>query len=267
MFIIHTSNEQLAKQINYKITGKLIYKNTHYCIINNSTINLSPLRNEFQVDINYLPDNFNFKQFKFFVSDMDSTLINIECIDEIADFANLKPQVAKITSSAMRGEIDFNTSLKQRVKLLKGIDKNILLKVYEQRLKINYGGEDLINFLQSQNIKTAVVSGGFTFFTQKLKTSLALDYQMANELEFDSQNKLTGNTVGKIIDAMAKADFVKNLECDNLEVITCGDGANDLEMMRISGLSIAYHAKDIVNKEADIVIKFGGLDKIIDLLV
>jgi phosphoserine phosphatase len=264
MFIIHSSNHQLASKINQKIAGNLIGKNNFFIIQNSQKIDLSQIRNDFQTDINYLPEDFNPNIFKAFISDMDSTLINIECIDEIADFADLKPQVAKITESAMNGEIDFNTSLKQRVALLENLDISVLEKVYTDRLKINNGGEDLIKFLKSKNLITAVVSGGFDFFTSKLQHKLGLDYQLANQLEV-RQNKLTGKTTGAVINATSKANFVESLEFDNSQIITCGDGANDLEMMQKSGLSIAYHAKPVVSEKCDIVIKFGGLDKIIDL--
>jgi phosphoserine phosphatase len=264
MFIIHSSNEQLATQINQKISGDLHKKDNFFIIVNDEKIDLSKLRDEFQIDINYLSSDFNPNNFKAFVSDMDSTLINIECIDEIADFANLKPQVAKITEEAMQGKLDFNQSLKERVALLKGLDVAVLDKVYNQKLQINSGGEELIKFLKSKNMQTAVVSGGFDFFTSKLKAKLKLDFQLANQLEI-KENKLTGITTGEVINATSKANFVENMQFKNSQIVTCGDGANDLEMMEKSGLSIAYHAKDSVNKKADIIIKFGGLDLIIDI--
>lgn len=264
MYIIHSNNQAIATRINQKINGKLSAKNNCFIIDNNELIDLNEFRNEFLVDINFLDDSVDMAKFKVFVSDMDSTLINIECIDEIADFANIKPQVASITEMAMAGKLDFNESLKSRVALLKNLDKSVLQKVYDEKLQINFGGVELISFLHNNNIITAVVSGGFDFFTSKLKQKLNLNYELANKLEIIN-NKLSGNTIGDIVNADSKANFIDNLLIDNDKVITCGDGANDLKMMEKSGLSIAYHAKEVVNNYADIVIKYGGLNKIIDL--
>jgi len=200
---------------------------------------------------------------------MDSTLINIECVDEIADFAGLKPQVAAITTAAMRGEIDFETSLQQRVSLLKGTPSDVLMQIYQQRLRLNPGAELLLAGLRTRDIKTALVSGGFTVFTDKLKTRLQLDYTLANELEM-IDDRLSGKIKGAIVGAHAKTDFLSQL-CEQLAIsttqaIAVGDGANDLEMMRIAGLSVAYHAKPAVQANADIVINHSGLDAILEFL-
>ena len=184
-----------------------------------------------------------------------------------ADFANLKPQVSAITERAMQGELDFNSSLVERVALLKYLDTSVLDQVYTQRLQVNPGGEALIQFFKNRGIYSAVVSGGFTYFTDRLAKDIGLNHSRANVLEIED-SQLTGKVKGGIINATAKAKFVKEL-CDQYSIstsqtIVAGDGANDLEMMAIAGLSIAYHAKPLVVKKANIVISYGGLDNIMD---
>ncbi len=259
--IQHSLNTEVAQ----KISSDFKVLTTH--IRHRTSVDLEKLRNQHSTDFNYLPD-INFSKIKLFVSDMDSTLINIECIDEIADFANIKPQVASITERAMQGELDFKASLIERVALLKGLKVDVLNKVYNERLQVNKGGRELIKFLKNKLIKTSVVSGGFTFFTNRLAKDLGLDHSRGCVLNIED-NQLTGTTQGDIIDADAKAEFVKELCAQHAikpnQVIVVGDGANDLKMMEIAGLSVAFHAKPAVLKQANIVISFGGLDKIIDL--
>jgi phosphoserine phosphatase len=266
--ILHTQNLNVAEQIASELNAKLEPRTTHFRLQIPQTLTLEKLRKRFQIDINYLPETFDFSKLALLVSDMDSTLIDIECIDEIADFAQVKPQVADITHRAMLGELDFNRALIERVNLLKNLSVEVLEKVYQQKLNINLGGRELIDFLHQKGVKTAVVSGGFTYFTSRLANDLNLDYSRANTLEV-VDNRLTGKLQGKIINAQAKADFVRELcvkySIDLGQVLTIGDGANDLEMMKIAGLSLAYHAKPEVIKSANIVISYGGLDKIIDL--
>jgi phosphoserine phosphatase len=230
---------------------------------------LASLREQVTADINLLPEQFEPATAGLLVTDMDSTLISIECVDEIADFANIKPQVAAITESAMRGEIDFETSLRQRVGLLKGLDVAALEQVYEQRLQLNPGAEIMIKTLQQAGIKVALVSGGFTFFTERLKQRLGLDYTLANVLG-EQDGKLTGEVVGDICGAQAKADFL-HARCVELnlspnQAIALGDGANDLLMMKEAGLSIAYHAKPTVQQQAATALNHSGLEGVLGLL-
>ncbi|RKZ95370.1 MAG: phosphoserine phosphatase SerB [Gammaproteobacteria bacterium] len=230
---------------------------------------LDILRDDYTFDINVLPEDFIPSGTRLLVMDMDSTLINIECVDEIADFVNVKPQVAAITESAMRGEIDFETSLRQRVSLLKGLEVSALTRVYEDRLQLNSGAEVMLKRLQQQGIKIALVSGGFTFFTERLKLRLGLDYTMANVLGEDN-GRLTGEVEGDVCGAQAKADFLL-AHCDKLnispsQVVAMGDGANDLMMMNEAGLSVAYHAKPKVQKQAKTRLNYCGLEGVLGLL-
>jgi phosphoserine phosphatase len=222
------------------------------------------------LDLNLLPEGFDGSQVKLVISDMDSTLINIECIDEIADYLGIKPQIAAITEAAMRGELNFEQSLTQRVGLLLGTPFSALQTVYDNRLQLNPGAEVLIDGLKQSGIKFALVSGGFTFFTDRLKTRLGLDFTRANELAFDPNNHMTGKVIGGIIGAEAKREFLLEL-CDQLgigsnQAIAVGDGANDLLMMQEAGLSVAYHAKPAVQAAADTALNYRGLDAILDFL-
>ncbi len=230
---------------------------------------VTQLRQQNAFDINLLPEGFDPDAVKLLVTDMDSTLINIECVDEIADFVNVKPQVSAITEAAMRGEIDFETSLRRRIALLKGLKESALAHVYNERLALNPGAETMITGLKTRGIKIALVSGGFTYFTDKLKARLGLDDTLANTLEFE-HGKLTGEIHGHIIGAQAKADFLLQ-KCEELgikpsQVLAMGDGANDLLMMKEAGLSIAYHAKPAVQEQAHTTLNHCGLDGVLGLL-
>lgn len=223
---------------------------------------------ENQLDYGFVPQGKHLSDFGLVVMDMDSTLISIECIDEIADMQGLKPQVAAITESAMRGEIDFAESLRRRVALLKGLDEGALQRVYDERLRLNPGAGIMLTELKKHGTKTLLVSGGFMFFTARLKSRLGLDFAHANELEI-ANGKLTGNVSGKIVDAQGKADWLirvrKELGLKPDQVIAMGDGANDLKMMAQSGISIAYHAKPIVREQASYALNFVGLDGLVNL--
>jgi phosphoserine phosphatase len=222
-----------------------------------------------QLDATYSIGMHKMSEFKLVAMDMDSTLITIECIDEIADMQGLKKQVSEITEAAMRGELDFAESLKRRVALLEGLDATALERVYEERLKLSPGAEEMLAAVKKAGLKTLLVSGGFTYFTSRLKERLGLDYTHANELEV-VDGKLTGKVVGGIVDADEKMRTVERV-CDELRImpsqaIVMGDGANDLKMMSISGMSVAFRAKPVVREQANVALNFVGLDGILPLL-
>jgi len=221
------------------------------------------------VDATFIAAGRSLADFKLVAMDMDSTLITIECIDEIADMQGLKPQVAAITEAAMRGELDFSESLLRRVALLEGLDAGALGRVYDERLRISMGGEAMLAAVQAAGLKTLLVSGGFTFFTDRLKPRLGLDYTHANTLEI-VDGKLTGRVLGGIVDAEEKKRTVERV-CAELGVnpsqaIVMGDGANDLRMMGIAGLSLAFRAKPVVREQADVALNFSGLDGLLTIL-
>ena len=208
--------------------------------------------------------------FKLLAMDMDSTLITIECIDEIADMQGLKPQVSAITEAAMRGEIEFPESLTRRVALLKGLNASALQRVYDERLALSMGAQPMLDAIQAAGLRTLLVSGGFTFFTERMQQRLGLDYTHANVLEID-QGKLTGRVIGGIVDAEEKQRTVERvcaeLGCSTRQAIVMGDGANDLKMMGVSGMSVAFRAKPVVRRQADVALNFVGLDGILPLFV
>lgn len=218
---------------------------------------------EQKIDFALVPDAHRLNRYGLCVMDMDSTLIAIECIDEIADMMGIKPQIAEITEAAMRGELDFAASLKRRVALLKGLDESALQKVIDERFMFNPGVKEWVALCKQHHIKTMVVSGGFTFFAQYMKEKLGLDYAVSNTLEI-VDGQLTGKVLGDIVDAERKANELMQLR-DQLELkpeqtIAIGDGANDLKMMSAAGIGIAYHAKPIVQKQATYALNYVGLD-------
>jgi phosphoserine phosphatase len=220
---------------------------------------------------------FNLNNFKLIAFDMDSTLINIECIDEIAEAAGRKAEVAAITEAAMRGEItDFKDSLRRRLALLEGVSVASMDAVYAQRLQINPGAKALIDACKAAGLKVLLVSGGFTFFADRVQKTLDIDYVKANVLEVKN-GKLTGKLVmqawGEICDGDEKRRTVASI-CADLGVtpaqaIAMGDGANDLPMMKLcadtGGLSVAYHAKPKVRAQAMVAINTGGLDRLLEV--
>lgn len=221
------------------------------------------------VDATFIAAGRSLADVRLVAMDMDSTLITIECIDEIADMQGLKPQVSEITEAAMRGELDFSESLRRRVALLAGLDAGALQRVYDERLRISPGGEAMLKAVQAAGIKTLLVSGGFTFFTERLGARLGLDYTHANVLEI-ADGKLTGRVLGGIVDAEEKKRTVERV-CAELgilpsQAVVMGDGANDLKMMGIAGLSVAFRAKPVVRAQADVALNFSGLDGLLTIL-
>lgn len=217
-----------------------------------------------QIDHAVLPD-MDFGELGLIVSDMDSTLITIECVDEIAAGVGLKDKVAEITERSMRGELDFEQSLRSRVALLAGLDEQILADVYENVLQLSPGAEFLLDECKRHNVKFLLVSGGFTFFTERLQQRLGFEYQHANVLEIEN-GRLTGRLKGRIIDAQAKADLLREyrsrLGLQPHQVLAVGDGANDIPMLKEAGIGVAYRAKPKARAAADACINFGGLERV-----
>ena len=211
--------------------------------------------------------------YRLIAFDMDSTLINIECVDEIADAVGRKAEVAAITEAAMRGEItDYKESLRQRVALLKGVTEEQVAQVYRNRLRLNPGAAELVLACKSAGLKVLLVSGGFTYFSDRLRDRLGLDFARSNLLEVEG-GRLTGRIVpqswGDICDGAMKRETVLRtcslIGCSPAQAIAMGDGANDLEMMSAVGLSVAYRAKPRVREQAKVAIDMGGLDRLLEL--
>ncbi len=216
-----------------------------------------------RVDAEIVPMTDRLDAYRLIAFDMDSTLITCECIDEIADFAGRREQVAAITEATMRGEIkNFAESLRRRVALLEGLSESVLLSVYQERVKLTEGAETLISTARKTGLKTLLVSGGFTFFTRRLAERLGFDWHHANELEI-VDGVLTGKVSGRIVDGEQKRRLVEKsceaINCKPNQAIVIGDGANDLPMMSIAGTSVAFHAKPIVRSETTHAINYGGL--------
>ena len=203
------------------------------------------------------------------VLDMDSTLIQCECIDEIAGYVGIKPEVAELNDRARRGNMDFSESLIACLALLSGTDVAALAYVYEKCLVLTEGAEPLIRAMHDCGWKVGLVSGGFTYFTERLKQRLGLDFAHSNRLEV-SGGKLTGRILGDIVDAAAKVDWLiaraAELGVPLAQTVAVGDGANDLPMLKKAGLGIAFHAKPAVRAEVTAVINDGGLDQVLRLI-
>lgn len=214
------------------------------------------------------------KDFGLIAFDMDSTLINIECVDEIADAAGRKAEVAAITEAAMRGEItDYKESLRQRVALLKSVTVAHMQQVYDQRLQLNPGAAELVAACKAAGLKTLLVSGGFTFFTDRIRDRLGIDYTRSNMLEVEDgvlTGRMTDQAWGDICDGAEKQKMLLQT-CAELgipakQAIAMGDGANDLPMMSVAGLSVAYHAKPAVREKAMVAINEGGLNRLLEVV-
>jgi phosphoserine phosphatase len=226
------------------------------------------LASELDIDVAYQEDTMFRRNRRLVAFDMDSTLIDAEVIDELAKAAGVGPQVAAITERAMRGELDFTASFRARVALLKGLDENVLEEI-AARLRLNEGAERLVSTLKKMGYKTAILSGGFNYFGEHLQRKLGIDYVFANELAV-RDGKVTGEVVGQVVDGQRKAALLREIAAkENIsleQVIAVGDGANDLPMLSIAGLGIAFRAKPIVKQSARQAISTLGLDGILYLL-
>jgi phosphoserine phosphatase len=221
------------------------------------------------VDAEIVRPGLRLADFRLAAFDMDSTLITIECVDEIADYVGRKAEVAAITEAAMRGEIaDYDESLRRRVALLAGLPEATLERVWDERVRLSPGAEALVAALKAAGLHLLVVSGGFTFFTERLRRRLGLDTARSNVLEV-VDGRLTGRLLGPIVNAERKRAIVEQtcamLGCTPDRAIVVGDGANDLKMMSIAGLSVAFHAKPIVRDETTHAVNHCGLDAILNL--
>ena len=265
--IVHDYNIETVKKVAIDINGELEARKSHYRVHTKSNFEIENLRSHHSVDLNIFDQRFNYNNIKLMVSDMDSTLISIETIDEVARQVGLSTQVSFITEEAMQGQLDFSESFKKRLSILKGVSTESFNQVYKNKMELNPGASELVKFFKSIKIKTALVSGGINFFAKKVTDVLGIDTYRANDVEIKNE-ALTGKVLGAVIDAKAKANYIEELcryyRLSSKQVIAIGDGANDLEMMKLAGLSVAYYGKPILMKNCNIQINFGGLDSLID---
>jgi phosphoserine phosphatase len=221
-----------------------------------------------KLDWGFVEEGRALADFALLAMDMDSTLISIECIDEIADYAGRKAEVAAVTAAAMRGEIDWPESLRRRVAALEGLDAGSLERVYTDRLRLNPGAERLLAATRRAGLRALLVSGGFTFFTDRVRDRLGIDYAYSNVLVVEG-GKLAGRVTGPLVDARGKAAHVARLKRElgigPERVLAIGDGANDLPMLAEAGTSIAYHAKPVVREKASYTLDYVGLDGVLNL--
>jgi len=229
---------------------------------------IAPLCEARRIDHAWMEEGRRFAELRLLAMDMDSTLITMETIDELGDLAGKKAEIAAITGQAMRGEIEYRESLRRRVKALAGLPESSLQKIYDERLKLTPGAEALISACKQHGVQLLLVSGGFTFFTERLKQRLGLHHTTSNVLEVKG-GKLTGALVGEIVDAEAKAakfrEVLSGLKARLEQSVAIGDGANDLKMMAEAGLSVAFRAKPVVRAEASCALNWSGLDGVVNL--
>jgi phosphoserine phosphatase len=222
-----------------------------------------------RIDHAWIEEGRRFAELKLLALDMDSTLITIECIDELGDLAGKKAEIAAITAQAMRGEIEYRESLRRRVAALAGLPEDSLQRVYEERLRLTPGAESLLKRCRDNGVKLLLVSGGFSFFTERLKARLGIDYTISNALEV-KDGRLTGALLGELVDADAKAakfrEVLGSLRAEKHQSLAIGDGANDLKMMGEAGISVAYRAKPVVRAQATCAINWSALDAVANLL-
>ena len=224
-----------------------------------------------KLDNAFVDPRLRLSDFRLLALDMDSTLVNIETLDEVAGYAGKGEQIAAITEAAMRGEVDYKESLRRRVAMLAGVEATLLARVHDEKLALNDGAQRLVSECRNAGLKTLLATGGFTFFTERLKAKLNIDYTRSNELEIVDghlSGKVTGPNGGEIIDAEGKAQAVRDvcaeIGCATAKAIVIGDGANDVKMMQLAGISVAYRAKPVVRGQATYTLDHSGLDGVLN---
>jgi len=249
--------------------GRLYRRNGFWELEHGLPLDLERYRSHLQADVNTFPERFDPAKVGLLVTDLDSTLIGCETIDEIADLLGLREEIAAITERAMQGELDFAEALAMRVALLEGLPVERLEEVYRNRYRLEPFALQTLAQLRRWGVKTAVVSGGFTFFTDRLLEALPLDFAHANRLEVKG-GRLTGRIEGKVVDGSGKRAFLEELRrrfgLAPEEVVAVGDGANDLQMVEASGFSIGYRPKPILRERVDALVLYGDWRTILQLL-
>ena len=227
-----------------------------------------------KVDSAFVDPGLRLSDFRLLALDMDSTLVNIETLDEVAAYAGKGEQVTAITGAAMRGEVDYKESLRRRVSMLAGVEAALLARVHDEKLAFNDGAQRLVSECRREGLKTLLATGGFTFFTERVKAKLNIDYTRSNELEIvDGRltGRVTGPDGGEIVDAEGKAQAVRDacaeIGCATAKAIVIGDGANDLKMMQLAGISVAYRAKAVVREQASYALDHSPLDAVLNWFV
>ena len=224
-----------------------------------------------KLDTAFVDPTLRLSDFRLLALDMDSTVVNIETLDEVASYAGKGEQVAAITEAAMRGEVDYKESLRRRVAMLAGVDAALLARVHDEKLALNAGAQQLVSECHRQGLKTLLATGGFTFFTERIKAKLNIDYTRSNQLEIiDGRltGKVSGPNGGEIIDAEGKAQALREtcaeIGCPTAKAIAIGDGANDVKMMKLAGISVAYRAKPMVREQSTYALNHSALDGVLN---